>query len=69
MGKGYKAGYMALQGDFVTITSENIGEIPKDLTCYLRSGKIMQRRIERTITKTHFIVRSRVQVKCSGMKV
>ena len=31
MGKGYKAGYMALQGDFVTITSENIGEIPKEL--------------------------------------
>ena len=31
MGKGYKAGYMVLQGDFVTITSNNINEIPKEL--------------------------------------
>ena len=31
MGKGYKAGYMALQGDFVMFKSENVGEIPKEL--------------------------------------
>ena len=39
MGKGYKASYMALQGDFVTITSENIGEIPKELNLLFTKWK------------------------------
>ena len=39
MGKGYKAGFASLQGDFVTITGENVDTIPKELGEIVKSWK------------------------------
>lgn len=40
MGKGYKASYMSLNGDFVVISDKNINSIPNEIVRIFKEWKI-----------------------------